>query len=275
MTYLEFEFHINPKVPATEILIAELGALGFESFVEKEEVLLAYIPKNFPYQFRLEELLIVQNPDFEINWSIKEIEQRNWNAEWEKNFQPIDVGKACRVRAPFHPKVEVDHDIVIEPKMSFGTGHHETTFMMLKLLLEEPMASKKALDMGCGTGVLGILAEMLGAKTVDAIDIDPWSFENTQENIERNHCRNITAMLGDSNLLGTSKYDVILANINRNVLLEDIPVYVANLVKGGALFLSGFYSSDLDMISSKCEGIGLRFEKKLSKNDWVAAKYVH
>ena len=275
MVYLEYDFKISPLQPTSDILIAELGELGFESFVETETGLLAYMLKSEWQNQNLESLFAFQNPDVKISWTRKEIEQQNWNAEWEKNFHPILVADRCMVRAPFHQPEAVDYDIVIEPKMSFGTGHHETTHMMLQHILDDDFEGKTVLDMGCGTGVLAILARKRGAVDVEAIDIDEWCFLNTQENVERNHCPEIKAFQGDSSLLKDKKYDVILANINRNILLEDIPIYADCLNKGGTLFLSGFYLDDLDAISSKCGAYGLEFEKNLEKNNWVAAKYVN
>ncbi|THV60161.1 50S ribosomal protein L11 methyltransferase [Flagellimonas alvinocaridis] len=275
LVYLEYDFTIEPAQPATDILIAELGEVGFESFVENETGLLAYILKSDWREDILNGLYILQQPDFEISWTQKEIQQQNWNAEWERNFHPIIVGNRCMVRAPFHQAVDVEYDIVIEPKMSFGTGHHETTHMMLQHILDIDVQRKSVLDMGCGTGVLAILAKKKGAGPVDAIDIDEWCYLNTQENIERNDCESIAAFQGDSSLLKGKKYDVILANINRNILLEDIPVYAECLNSGGILLLSGFYLEDLNAISSKCGEYGLKFEKNLEKNNWISAKYVN
>ena len=252
LTYLEYDFKIDPLQPATDILIAELGELGFESFVENETGLLAYILKCEWRDGVLEDLFVCQNPNFEISWTSKEIEQQNWNAEWEKNFHPIKVGEKCMVRAPFHEAVEVDYEIVIEPKMSFGTGQHETTHMRLQHILDTDFSGKSVLDMGCGTGVLAILAKKKGASEVEAIDIDEWCYLNTQENVERNDCTDIKVFQGDSSLLDGKKYDVVLANINRNILLEDIPIYTTCLKKGGFLFLSGFYLEDFS--SYRCPG---------------------
>lgn len=275
MVYLEFNFIVDPTQPATDILIAELGAVGFESFVETESGVMAYILKSDFNQTDIEEIFILQNPDFKIDWTQKEIVQQNWNAEWEKNFHSIRVDDQCMVRAPFHPRENVKFDIIIEPKMSFGTGHHETTRMMLQHILDTDFAGKTVLDMGCGTGVLAIMAEMKGAKELDAIDIDEWCFINSKENVDRNNCKNIDVYQGDSSLLTGKKYDIILANINRNILLEGIPIYTECLNSEGALFLSGFYLEDLDAISSKCGAYGLEFEKKLEKNNWVSVKYVN
>ncbi|MGW9687057.1 50S ribosomal protein L11 methyltransferase [Flagellimonas sp. 2504JD1-5] len=275
MTYIEYNFDISPPQPTTDILIAELGELGFESFVETDSGLLAYVIKTEWNEAILGDLYIFQNPNIQISWTQKEIEQQNWNAEWEKNFHPITVDDKCMVRAPFHDKKEVEYDIVIEPKMSFGTGHHETTHMMLQHILDTDFKNKSVLDMGCGTGVLAILAEMRGAVKLDAIDIDEWCYLNSKENVERNHCNKIEVYQGDSSLLINKNYDIILANINRNILLEDIPVYTKCLNQGGILFLSGFYTQDLEVISSKCGEYGLKFAKKLEKNNWVSAKYVN
>ncbi|MEO0571564.1 MAG: 50S ribosomal protein L11 methyltransferase [Bacteroidota bacterium] len=275
MNYLEYSFSISPVEPAREILIAELGELGFDSFVEVQNGLLAYILSEQWSNPSLDELFILQNSDFQISWTSKEIEPQNWNEEWEKNFKPIEISNNCRVRAPFHQEKKVPFEIIIAPKMSFGTGHHETTYMMLKLLLEEDLKGKKVLDMGCGTGVLGILTEMLGATQIDAIDIDEWCVENTIENMQKNKCVDINVELGDASILKQRKYDVIIANINRNILLKDIPIYSSCLNQSGLLLLSGFYLKDLDMISSKCISHDLQFEKNLEKNNWVAAKYVH
>ncbi len=274
MTYLEFNFKVAPVNLGSEILIAELGQIGFESFVENDTGFLAYIPKQDYKDTALEEVQLFNNPEFKISWKSKVIEQQNWNSQWEKNFDPIKVDNRCIVRAPFHEKEEVDYEIIIEPKMSFGTGHHETTHMMLQHILDIDFNNLSVLDMGCGTGILAILAEKRGAKTIDAIDIDNWCYLNSIENIERNNCTNITVFQGDANLLKTKKFDVIIANINRNILLQDIPTYVKCLTANGLLLLSGFYLKDLEMISQKCEAFGLKFEKKFKKNNWVAAKYV-
>nr|WP_299345299.1 50S ribosomal protein L11 methyltransferase [Allomuricauda sp.] len=271
--YIEYNFVVTPLQPATDILIAELGELGFESFVETELGVLAYITKVELDRNAVGQLTVLGNSDFNIKWSVKEIEQQNWNAEWERSFQPIRIGDSCMVRAPFHDAEKVEFDIVIEPKMSFGTGHHETTFMMLSLMLQSNFEGKDVLDMGCGTGVLAILAKMKGAKNVDAIDIDEWCYLNSLENVERNNCSKIRVEQGDSTLLKGRKYDVILANINRNILLEDIPVYVNCLNDKGLLFLSGFYQQDLELISEKCKDYGLGYQNHLEKNNWVAAVY--
>ncbi|MEZ4971525.1 MAG: 50S ribosomal protein L11 methyltransferase [Flavobacteriaceae bacterium] len=272
--YLEYNFKVNPVQPASDILIAELGEVQFESFVETEDGVQAYIKKEDWYPNILDGLQILSNPLFHIDYDYSEIEQENWNATWESNFSPIQVGRQCVIRAPFHERPKVDYDIVIEPKMSFGTGHHETTHMMLQHILEHDFNGKSVLDMGSGTGVLAILAAMKGAAAIDAIDIDNWCYLNAKENIERNNCSHINVYEGTADLLVDRQYDIIMANINRNILLEDIPAYVKCLNKGGILFLSGFYTEDLSKISERCGEVGLKFEKNLEKNNWVAVKYV-
>lgn len=272
--YIEYKFKIHPLQPASDILIAELGEAGFESFVENEEGILAYVQKSDWAEEILESIKILDNKNYSITFEIKEIEQENWNATWENNFNPIQVGEQCVVRAPFHEKPNVEFDIVIEPKMSFGTGHHETTHMMLQHILEYDFDKKSVLDMGSGTGVLAILTAMKGAKNIDAIDIDNWCYLNAKENISRNNCENVNVYEGDSSLLKGQQYDIIIANINRNILLNDIPKYASSLSRNGILFLSGFYIEDIGMISSKCSEVGLKFEKNLEKNNWVAVKYV-
>lgn len=273
MNYIEYTFKVEPLQLGSEILIAELGYAGFESFVETEEGVKAYIQKGEWNENILEEVNILQSKKFTIEFNVEEIEQVNWNAEWEKNFDPIEVDTRCTVRAPFHPSKNFEYEIVIEPKMSFGTGHHETTFMMLQFILDNDFKGKSVLDMGCGTAVLAILVEMRGATNIDAIDYDEWCYENSLENIERNNCKYISVQLGDATILGNKKYDTIIANINRNILLNDMEAYVSCLNEGGSLFLSGFYNEDLKAITTCCNNLGLQFVENKEKNNWVAAKF--
>ena len=189
--YLGYHFTIEPKELGSEILIAELGELPFESFVESEFGVTAFIQKQLWTESILEEVFVLNSPQFTISYTIEEIDQVNWNEEWEKNFDPIDVDGQCHVRAPFHPKTNAEYDIIIEPKMSFGTGHHETTHMMIQHVLEIDVTNMKTLDMGCGTAILAILAEMKGAQPIDAIDIDNWCYLNSIENAERNNCNRL------------------------------------------------------------------------------------
>ncbi len=273
--YLGFHFTVEPKELGSEILIAELGELPFESFIDSDLGIVAYIQKDLWTENILDDIFIMNSPEFTISYKIEEIDQVNWNEEWEKNFEPIDVDGNCHVRAPFHPKTDAEFDIVIEPKMSFGTGHHETTHMMIQHLLEMDVRGMKTLDMGCGTAILAILAEMKGAQPIDAIDIDNWCYLNSIENAERNNCQHITVYEGHAALLKDKKYDLIIANINRNILLNDMQSYLDCLNSKGILLLSGFYEEDIPFIDSSCTEKGLTYVKKLQKNNWVSLKYVN
>jgi len=273
--YIGYTFKVEPFQPGTEILIAELGCAGFESFVETPDGVIAYIQVGDHSESILESIYILNSSEFEITYNFETIEQTNWNAEWEKNFNPIVVGDQCAIRAPFHDPFDVKYDIIIEPKMSFGTGHHETTHMMIEHVLASDFTKKSVLDMGCGTGVLAILAMKKGASRVEAIDIDNWCYLNSLENISRNDCDQITVLEGDASLLEGKRFDVIIANINRNILLNDLSTYVACLNKNASLFLSGFYDSDFELVQESCENLGLKFETKRTRNNWVALKFVN
>ncbi len=272
--YIAYHFTITPKEVGSDILLAELEDTAFESFEETENGLSAYVQESLLTDDILAEVSILDNPEFTISYEVEKIETVNWNEEWEKNFSPIEVRENCYIRAPFHETKNAKYEIVIEPKMSFGTGHHQTTHMMLEHLLDTDLANKKTLDMGCGTAVLAILAEMKGAKQIDAIDIDNWCYLNSLENVERNNCSQIAVYEGDVSLLEDKKYDVIIANINRNILLNDMQAYAACLDKGGLLFLSGFYQEDIPVIDQSCVNNGLKLEKQLQKDNWVALKYI-
>ena len=275
LIYIAYNFKANPIQPATEILIAQLGFTGFESFVETEEGVTAYILKINWNASILDDIQILNSTEFKITFSFEEIEQANWNAAWEKNFNPIVVDNICAVRAPFHKKIEATYNIVIEPKMSFGTGHHETTHMMIQYILKNDMTNKSVLDIGCGTGVLAILAEKKGATKIDAIDIDNWCYLNSLENIERNNCKHISVFEGDASLLKNKIYDIIIANINRNILLKDIETYAMSLTKKGTLFLSGFYKSDIPIIENQCVKYNLILEETIERNNWIALKFIN
>ncbi len=272
MIYIGYDFKIQPLQPATEILIAELGSVGFESFVENEEGVTAYIQKEEWNEKILDQIFVLGNEEFEISYTFEEIAQVNWNEEWEKNFQPIQVDGVVSIRAPFHENPNLPYDIVIEPKMSFGTGHHETTHMMIQHLNQMELEGKKTLDMGCGTGILAIFAEMKGAQPIDAIDIDNWCYLNTVENVERNNCHHITVYEGEASLLEGKSYEVIIANINRNILLNDIQVYAKCLVDGGELLLSGFYTEDIPLIEAGANKNGLSVTGTIMRNNWVGLK---
>ncbi|WP_298156047.1 50S ribosomal protein L11 methyltransferase [Flavobacterium sp.] len=271
--YLGYHFTIEPKELGAEILVAELGEKPFESFVETDFGVTAYVQKQLWTDDILDGIYLLSSPEFTVSYTVEEIEQVNWNEEWEKNFEPIDVDGKCHVRAPFHPRTQAEFDIVIEPKMSFGTGHHETTHMMIQHLLDMDVSGLKTLDMGCGTAILAILAEMKGASPIDAIDIDNWCYLNSIENAERNNCKHITVYEGDAALLEGKNYDLIIANINRNILLNDMQAYANCLNKNGLLLLSGFYEEDITAIDACCSEKGLTFLKKFQRNNWVSLKY--
>ncbi len=273
MIYIGYYFKVQPLQPGVEILIAELGYAGFESFVETEDGVSAYINKEDWTEHILDHIQILNSEEFDISYSFEEIEQTNWNAAWETNFNPIMVDDLCYVRAPFHDKSNAKFDIIIEPKMSFGTGHHETTHMMIQHILKNDFNNKSVLDMGCGTGVLAILAEMKGAKPIDAIDYDNWCYLNSLENVERNNCTSITVLEGDASLLPGKTYDILIANINRNILLQDMATYVSTLNDDGIMFLSGFYEDDIPIIEAECQKYGLRLVDRLKRNNWVALKF--
>jgi ribosomal protein L11 methyltransferase len=271
--YIAYDFNVSPKEPATEMLIAQLGYVGFESFVEQDHGVTAYIQKQEWNSKILDDVFLLHSNEFNITFEHNEIVQTNWNEEWEKNFNPIQVDDLVSIRAPFHTNPLLQFDIVIEPKMSFGTGHHETTHMMVQHLLALDLDTKKVLDMGCGTGILAIFAEMKGAKPIDAIDIDRWCYENSLENIQRNNCNHITVYEGDASVL-KEKYDVIIANINRNILLSDMKTYTDFLNEKGVLLLSGFYKEDIVIIEDEVTKHGVTFETMIQRNNWVALKYV-
>ena len=276
MDYIELNCQVeaeNPKI-VIEILIAELNEIGFESYDEEEEGLKAYILEKFFDFDAVKKLQVNTLPNCTIDYSWKVIETQNWNQVWEKSFNPIIIDNQCVIRAPFHkgtPKLK--YEMIIEPKMSFGTGHHETTYLMLKTMLELDFKNQTVLDMGCGTGVLAIFAKLKGAKGVTAIDVDEWAYTNTLENIEKNNCHDINVLQGDASLLVGQKFDIILANINRNILMDDIPKYARVLKKEGILLLSGLYGRDLSMIKEEAESHQLKYKSHKEKHNWVAALF--
>ncbi len=279
MNYIGCNFKITSgtleQQTAIDILVAELGSVGFESFTENEDGVVAFIQEADWNESLLNDVQILESDEVSFSYEVEEIEQVNWNKEWENNFDPIVVENEVSIRAPFHSNPNLKYDIVIEPKMSFGTGHHETTYLMIKHLMALDLRGKKVLDMGCGTGILAIFAELKGAEQIDAIDIDAWCYENSVENIERNHCQNIKVYEGDASMLKAKTYDVIIANINRNILLDDIGIYAESLNANGELYLSGFYTEDIAQINETAEKNGLVLSKKFERNNWVGLKFVN
>ncbi|HUH35436.1 MAG TPA: 50S ribosomal protein L11 methyltransferase [Moheibacter sp.] len=273
MNYIEYQFDIVPKEPWGEILTALLAELAFESFTSTDAGINAYVKKDQDNQAAVKEIL-AELDLVAITYQRNEIEQKNWNAEWEANFQPISVNDQCYIRAEFHEaRPEIPYEIIIQPKMSFGTGHHSTTHLMVEYILENDFTNKKVLDMGCGTSILAILAKMKNAAYVEAIDIDEWSVENSIENAARNQVE-IDVKLGDASLLGNQSFDIILANINKNILLADLPQYVQNLKPKGEIILSGLMDFDFEDIKACCEGLGLQWIDKKQRNEWIALKFV-
>jgi ribosomal protein L11 methyltransferase len=270
MEYVEFKASVEPLEVGRDILIAELSEIGFESFVETEEGVDAYIQLALFDVASIDEIGLLNNTNFKVSYSTKTIADQNWNAEWEKNFELLNVEDECIIRAPFHDENDdVEFDIVIDPKMSFGTGHHETTYLMIKRLLSIDMKGKYVMDMGCGTGVLAILAQLKKAHYVEAIDIDEWAYNNTLENIRNNNCNEIVVEMGGVEKISETKFDVFIANINRNILLNDMEKYVAAIKSQGSLLLSGFFSSDKDMLLDAASLLGMKMVCSESKNDWT------
>lgn len=267
--YIELSVIVEPKEQGSDILIAQLSELDFESFVESDNGFLAYIQEEQFSEESLKGLFEEFEGVFKISHSHKTIAQQNWNKEWESNFTPIDIDGKCYIRAPFHEaKSGYTYDVIIEPKMSFGTGHHNTTQLMIQKLMSLDVNNKSLLDMGCGTGVLAIVASMMGANPITAIDIDDWSVENSVENTAKNNINNVSVHKGNAQILEEKLFNTILANINKNVLLNDIPVYVNSLEKNGNLVLSGFFETDIPELIAKADNNGLKFEEKAVSNQW-------
>ncbi|MFD2520182.1 50S ribosomal protein L11 methyltransferase [Emticicia soli] len=272
MDYIELTLQIDADF--VEILMAELAELGFESFVETDEGLEAYVQEELFNDLAIKQMLENYASRTAISYQFKKIARQNWNEEWEKNFQPIQIGEQIYVRADFHePKSDFPYEIIITPKMSFGTGHHETTSMVMEHQLGIEHTNKKVLDVGTGTGILAVLASKLGATTISAFDIDEWSVENTIENVKLNDVSNVIVRLGTIEDEPHDMYDIVLANINRNILISQIPAYVTFLKPGGELIVSGFYEKDIADIETIAESVGLKKVAQLSKNNWAAVVF--
>ncbi|MDX8570599.1 50S ribosomal protein L11 methyltransferase [Elizabethkingia sp. HX QKY] len=267
--YLEFDFKIEPVEPWNEILMAELIEQGFDSFTENPDGILAYIQAELLNEEELKNQWLLNHDEVKISYTYKEMPNINWNEEWEKNFQPINVEDKVLIRAEFHESQGLEEEIIIQPKMSFGTGHHATTYLMIQQMMDIDFQGKKVLDMGCGTSVLAIYAKKKGASDVLGIDIDEWAVENSRENAERNNTP-MRVELGTADNLGQEKFEIILANINRNILISDIPRYVEVMEPGGSLLLSGLCFFDVDDILQVCNEQNLQLQKKLQREEWVS-----
>ena len=278
MNYYEIIFNVEPNTETNrDVLAAVLAEIGFESFSENQNGINAYISdKLYDNEKIIDCIADFPIENIKINCTSSFIETKDWNEEWEKNFfQPIIIKDKCVIHSSFHENIpSLPYDIIIDPKMAFGTGHHETTSMMISFLLDTDVANKSFLDMGCGTAVLAILAKMRGAKRVVAIDIDEWACNNSVENIRLNNTPDIEIQLGDANLLGKEMFDIIYANINRNILLNDIRTYASCLKQGSELFMSGFYTEDIEIIEAECTKNKLQLVSSLEKNNWAAVKAI-
>jgi len=274
MDYHKISINIQPRSPWVDVFIDELGNLGCDSFEETENGFNAYIPSN-DLNNDIESFLknLTTREDLKFEFKLEEIPTQNWNEVWESSFEPILVGNWCSILAPFHQNTfETKYSIVIEPKMSFGTGHHETTFMMVQGMQDLNLENKDVLDMGSGTGVLGILAKKMGASYVEAIDIEEWAVENCLENAQTNQVE-LNVKLGGKELISNTKFDVILANINRNILIDQMSVYASHLKPGGNLFLSGFLTDDEQTITDCAKSQNLALLKKLNKENWLCLTF--
>ncbi|MGQ7868873.1 50S ribosomal protein L11 methyltransferase [Sunxiuqinia sp. sy24] len=274
MKYTKATFKLTPDTETNrEILIAYLSELEFESFDETEQEVNAFFPIN---KVSSEDIAAcLGSLPFQVEFSEEQMPDINWNEEWEKNyFKPLLINNQVLIRAPFHKDYpQAQYEIVIEPNMAFGTGNHETTSLMMSHLSEINLEGETVLDMGCGTGILGIYASMLGAKSITAIDIDSWSFEAVVENSRLNNVSNLEALIGDAGLLGEKQFDVILANIQKNIILQDIEKYVSVLNDEGLLIVSGFYNDDLEDILVKATELGLRKLEIKEQNNWIACAF--
>lgn len=271
--YTEYHFIVAPKEPWEEILLAQLQLVPFESFLTEENGIKAYIPAHLNTEELLEGVTLLKESKVSIHYEQKDIAPVNWNVQWESSFQPVFIKKNCVIRADFHPHQGKKYELIINPKMSFGTGHHPTTLMMAEYALEEKLQYAKVLDMGCGTGVLAILASKKGASEIVAIDHDPWCIENTIENAAANACTNIQAREASSLNTTEAQYDIIFANINRNILLEQIPSYSKSLNDKGVLFLSGFYTGEEALLEEQCKKENLILISRKENESWVAMKF--
>jgi len=277
MNYIELTCKISPyNATTSEILMAQLGEIGFESFVEQPDALQAYIVENEFDENKIAKIRTDSDFDSNVEFSFKKIEEQNWNETWEKNyFEPIVIDELCVIRSSFHPNFpNIKYAITIDPKMSFGTGHHETTSLMIKEILKLDLEGKIILDMGCGTGILAILSALKGSTDITAVDFDEWSYKNCIENMELNGTKSIKAIHGNISHVKSMKFDIIYANINKNVLLSDIGEYANKLNPAGYLLLSGFYRTDFEDINRVALQNGLVLQKEEEFNNWMMLKYL-
>lgn len=269
MHYLEIRFSPVLSEEEQALLIAELLEAGFDSFSEEENVVLAYISSGIYNDNLLKDMAFLRNHPG-VGFTVTALEDINWNKEWESNYQPVIIDEKCHVRAPFHPSLPgMKYEITIEPGMAFGTAHHETTRLMAGCLMSLDVRGKEVLDMGCGTGILAILANKMRASSVTGIDNDEWAWKNAMKNFTLNGMNAGCAQPGDAGLIAADRYDLILANINRNILLQDMEAYHRGLRLNGMMMLSGFYREDKEIIMEKASALGLHYISCAHENDWT------
>lgn len=273
--FISVNFRVSPIYPGVEILIAELSLLEFEMFEEIESGLIAYIHSRNFNKKTLSKIKLLKSSEFNITYSIQTIEDKNWNKEWEKNFDKVKIGDNCVIRAPFHKASKKEYEVVIMPEMSFGTGHHETTQLMIENILDSDLTGLNVCDVGSGTGILSILSEKKGAKRVDAVDIDLRCYKNSLENLKRNKCSKVYVQHSSSDILLQNKYDLILCNINLNHLIDNFQNFSKISIQNTHLIVSGFYKNDLDQVNAELKKNNFDFIDFIEKNNWVSSKYCY
>ncbi len=272
--YLAYHFTTSDDQTA-EILMALLADYGFDTFDQNDNELSAYIPDKTGIKTEIEIYLFDLQQKFMFTWTQTDMEQKNWNEEWEKNFQPILISNRCLIRAPFHPaQKNIEYDILIEPRMSFGTGHHESTHLMIEEILGLQLNGKKVCDAGCGTGILAILAAKKGAESVYAVDIEEWAYRNALDNIALNNVIDkVTVELGDFSLLQDKQFDIILANINKHIVLGNIQQFFRSITPGGYLIISGILQNDINDVEKEAGNYFFQLISTSSKQDWISAVF--
>ncbi|MBT3622359.1 MAG: 50S ribosomal protein L11 methyltransferase [Flavobacteriales bacterium] len=269
MEYTEVDIRLNPVAPFADILVARLNEIEFESYNEDKTGVKAYVQTHLMDEGAVKEIIAEVAELCELNFTINKVKQENWNEQWENNFEPVHINEKCVIRAHFHDSfADIEQEIIITPKMSFGTGHHETTSLVMNEMFGIDFKNKSVLDMGSGTGVLAILASKLGASSLIGIDFDEWAFENAEENAKLNIVDNIDFIHGDADAIGDAKFDIILANINRNIILQDIATYVGAMNTQSEILFSGFLKEDIPLILEKSEQLGLELVVSKHKNKW-------
>ncbi len=273
--YISVKFKISPIYPGVEILIAELSQLEFEMFEEINTGLIAYIHSHNFNKKTLSNIKLLESSEFNISYSTHTIENKNWNIEWEKNFKKVKIGDNCVIRAPFHKASKKDYEIIIMPEMSFGTGHHESTQLMIEYILESELKNLRVSDIGSGTGILSILSEKKGASKVDAVDIDRRSYINSMDNLKRNKCKRVFVTNSSSDSLLGNKYDLVLCNINLNLLISNFKNFAHISMQNTILIVSGFYRNDLDLVNIELKKNNFHILDFKEKNNWISAKYYY